>query len=73
MEQQDSPGTGELPGFIYFAYDNIIWGISPDGMSAPLGAGHSPTVANDGTLIYQDSEGNVIIRAPDIPDETFAA
>lgn len=68
MEQQDSTETEQLPGSIYFAYDNIIWGISPEGMSAPLGAGHNPTVAKDGTLIYQDSEGNVIIRDPDIPD-----
>ncbi len=67
-KQQDPPETEQLLGFIYFAYDNIIWGISPDGMSAPLGAGHSPTVANDGTLTYQDPEGNVIIRGPDTPD-----
>ena len=42
--------------------------MSPDGMSAPLGTGHNPTVANDGTLTYQDTEGNVIIRGPDTPD-----
>ena len=67
-EQQAPPETEQLLGFIYFAYDNIIWGLSPDGMRAPLGAGHSPTVANDGTLTYQDPEGNVIIRGPDTPD-----
>ena len=67
-EQQDPPETEQPLGFIYFAYDNIIWGISPDGISAPLGAGHNPTVANDGTLTYQDPEGNVIIRGPDTPD-----
>ncbi len=69
MEQQETSETEQLPGFIYFAYDNIIWGISPDGKSAPLGAGHSPTVANDGTLTYQDPEGNVILRGSDTPDE----
>ncbi len=68
MEQQDLPETEQDLGFIYFAYDNIIWGISPDGMRAPLGAGHSPTVASDGTLTYQDREGNVIIRGADTPD-----
>ena len=68
MEQQKPVQTEELPGFIYFAYDNIIWGISPEGTVAPLGAGHSPTVAKDGTVTYQDSEGNVIIHGPDIPD-----
>ena len=67
-EQNGSPETEQLPGFIYFTYDNIIWGISPDGMSVPLGVGHNPTVANDGTLIYEDPEGSVIIRGPDIPD-----
>lgn len=58
----------QLPGFIYFTYDDIVWGISPDGLSVPLGAGHNPTVANDGTLTYQDTEGNVIIRGPNTPD-----
>lgn len=67
-EQQDPPESEQRLGFIYFAYDNIIWGISPEGMRAPLGAGHSPTVANDGTLTYQDPDGNVIIRGPDTPD-----
>ena len=67
-EQQDPSHTEQLPGFIYFAYDNVIWGISPDGMSVPFGAGRNPTVANDGTLIYQAPEGNVILRGPDTPD-----
>ena len=67
-DQSDPPQTEQLPGFIYFTYDNIIWGISADGMSVPLGVGRNPTVANDGTLTYQDPEGNVIIRGPDIPD-----
>ena len=66
-EQQEPSETEEFPGFIFFAYDNIIWGISPDGMIAPFGAGHNPTVANDGTLIYEDPEGNVILRVPDTP------
>ena len=67
-EQKALPQTEQLPGFIYFTYDNIIWGISADGMSVPLGAGHNPTVANDGTLTYQDRDGSVIIRGPDTPD-----
>ncbi|MCY3743822.1 MAG: hypothetical protein OXH00_22645 [Candidatus Poribacteria bacterium] len=67
-EQQDPPQTEQFPGVIYLTYDNIIWGISPDGMSVPFDTGHSPTVANDGTLTYQDPDGNVIIRSPDIPD-----
>ena len=58
----------QLPAFIYFAYDGMIWGISPDGNSVPLGIGHNPTVANDGTLIYQDTDGNVILRDRDMPD-----
>ncbi|MYA98061.1 hypothetical protein F4X90_00045 [Candidatus Poribacteria bacterium] len=67
-EQQDPLQTEQLPGVIYLTYDNIIWGISPDGMSVPFDTGHSPTVANDGTLTYQDPDGNVIIRGPDTPD-----
>ncbi len=57
-----------LPGLIYFGYDNIIWGMTPDGSSIPFGAGHTPSVANDGTLVYQDTDGNVIIRGPETPD-----
>ena len=67
-EQHDAPQTEQLPGFIYFTYDNIIWGISADGMLVPLGVGRNPTVANDGTLTYQDPEGNVIIRDHNVPD-----
>ena len=55
--------TTQLPAYIYFAYDDIIWGLAPDGTNAPLGAGHNPTVSNDGTLIFQDREGNVIVRS----------
>ena len=58
----------QLSAFIYFAYDDIIWGISPDGNSTPLGIGHNPTVANDGTLAYQDRDGNVIVRSRDMPE-----
>ncbi len=60
--------AGQLSAFIYFAYDGMIWGISPDSNSTPLGIGHNPTVANDGTLIYQDRDGNVIIRNREMPD-----
>lgn len=57
-----------LPALIYFAYDDVIWGISPDGNSTPLGVGHNPTVANDGTLAYQDRDGNIIVRRRDMSD-----
>ena len=60
---QNASTTEQLSAFIYFAYDGVIWGIGPDGSNAPLGAGHSPTVANNGTLVYQDREGNVIVRS----------
>ena len=55
--------TANSQHYIYFAYDDIIWGLAPDGSNAPLGAGHNPTVANDGTLLFQDREGNVIVRS----------
>ena len=60
---EKAPTTKQLPAHIYFAYDDIIWGLAPDGTNALLGAGHNPTVANDGTLIFQDREGNVIVRS----------
>lgn len=60
---EKAPTPKQLPAHIYFAYDDIIWGLAPDGTNAPLGAGHNPTVANDGTLIFQDREGNVIVRS----------
>ena len=59
--------VGQLRAFIYFSYDDVIWGLSPDGDSTPLGVGHNPTVANDGTLIYQDRDGNVILRSRETP------
>lgn len=57
------PTTEQVSAHIYFAYDGIIWGLAPDGTNAALGAGHNPTVANDGTLTFQDREGNVIVRS----------
>lgn len=59
----NTPTTKQLSAYIYFAYDDIIWGLAPDGINAPLGAGHTPTVANDGTLVFQDRNGNVIVRS----------
>ena len=67
-QQNDAAIPDALPGFIYFSYDNIIWGMTPDGDSIPFAPGHTPTVANNGTLVYQDIDGNVIIRGPDTPD-----
>ena len=64
----DTAPPATLPGFIYFDYDNIVWGMRPDGSSLPFGVGHTPTVANDGTLVYQDIDGNVILRVPETPD-----
>lgn len=60
---ENAPTTEQLPAYIYFAYDDIIWGLAPDGSNAPLGAGHNPTVANNGTLVFQDRNGNVIVRS----------
>ena len=60
---EQAPATKPLPAHIYFSYDGIIWGLAPDGTTAPLGAGQNPSVANDGTLIFQDMEGNVIVRS----------
>ena len=69
-EQNGVPIPESLPGFIYFSYDNIIWGMTPDGSSLPFGAGHTPSVADNGTLVYQDTDGNVIIRGSETPDGT---
>lgn len=69
-EQAGAAQPDALPGFIYFGYDNIIWGIAPDDSRILFGAGHTPTVANDGTLVYQDTDGNVIIRGHETPDGT---
>ena len=65
---EETPTTKQLSAHIYFTYDGIIWGLAPDGTSAPLGAGHNPTVANDGTLTFQDREGNVIVRSREKPN-----
>ena len=67
-EQNGEVPLDRLPGFVYFGYDNIIWGMTPDGSSIPFGVGHTPSVANDGTLIYQDIDGSVIIQSPETPE-----
>ena len=67
-EQNGVALLDKLPGFIYFDYDNIIWGMAPDGSSLPFGVGHTPTVANNGTLVYQDIDGDVMILGPEAPD-----
>lgn len=67
-EQNGAALPDALPGFIYFGYDDIIWGMAPDGSGIPFGVGHTPTVANDGTLVYQDTDRNVIIRGHETPD-----
>ncbi len=61
-EPNDAAPAEALPGFIYFDYDNIVWGMRPDGSTLPFGIGHTPTVANDGTLVYQNPDGDVIVR-----------
>ena len=53
--------------FIYFAYDGVIWRITPEEGVIPIGVGGKPTVANDGTLLYQDRDGNVILQDRDAP------
>ena len=68
ITSEKAPTTQRLPAHIYFSYDGIIWGLAPDGTTAPLGAGQNPSVANDGTLIFQDMEGNVIVRSREQPN-----
>ena len=63
IASEQAPTPKQLPAHIYFAYDDIIWGLAPDGTTAPVGAGQNPSVATDGTLIFQDMEGNVIVRS----------
>lgn len=68
ITSEDPPTAQQLPAHIYFTHDDIIWGLAPDGTNVPLGAGHNPTVANDGTLLFQDREGNVIVRHREQPN-----
>ena len=44
--------------------------MAPDGSSIRFGVGHTPTVANNGTLVYQDTDGNVIIQGSETPEGT---
>ena len=34
---ESAPTTQQLSAYIYFAYDDIIWGLAPDGSNASLG------------------------------------
>lgn len=47
---------------IYFAYDNVVWHLSSVAGLVALGPGSNPTVASDGTLLYQGPEGAIILH-----------
>lgn len=48
-----------LNAAFYYSYDGIIWEYHPMGELHPVGAGSYPTVAQNGRLVYLDTEGNV--------------
>ncbi len=50
---------------IYFSHDGIIWAYLPTGVLKSVSAGSRPTAALDGSLIYQDDEGNIMGRNMD--------
>ena len=52
---------------IYFAYDNVVWHLSAAAGLVALGAGTHPTVARDGTLLYQDLEGSIVLHDNAVP------
>ena len=61
--------TSSVSGFpldeqhlIYFAYDNVVWHLSSVAGLVALGPGSNPTVASDGTLLYEGPEGAIILH-----------
>lgn len=62
-------GTSSASGFplgeqhlIYFAYDNVVWHLSSVAGLVALSPGSNPTVASDGTLLYQGPAGAIILH-----------
>ncbi len=69
-----TPGMGSPNDFLnregiltYFDYDGILWSLSAKTGMVAVGAGTNPTVANDGTLLYEDMDGNLILHDSDLP------
>jgi len=49
-----------LGNLIYYTYDNLVWGVTPNGIHEPLGIGNYPTVSRDSfVLSLMDTDGNV--------------
>ncbi len=61
------PKNSLLDAVVYYTYDNVIWGLAPDGTRQPISLGEYPTVARDGVLSLVDIDGNVRIVDGDNP------
>ncbi len=60
-QPETSPITGQ-PVAIYYSHDGILWRITPDATLSPIGAGFYPNASENGALVYQDIDANVIIQ-----------
>lgn len=62
MPNQASQGEAieSIGTLVYYTYDDIVWGVAPNGMHRPLGVGKCPTASDNGKVLsLMDAEGNV--------------
>ena len=66
---EDNAGTSLVDAVIYYTYDDVVWGLAPDGVQQPLSLGSRPTSTSDGfRLSIVDIDGNVRIIEGDNPN-----
>ncbi|MBM3235975.1 hypothetical protein FJZ31_06705 [Candidatus Poribacteria bacterium] len=68
-KSEDNLGTSLVDAIVYYTYDDIVWGLAPDGTQQPLSLGSYPTSTSDGfELSIVDIDGNVRIIEGDNPN-----
>ncbi|MFQ6043992.1 MAG: TolB family protein, partial [Candidatus Poribacteria bacterium] len=65
----DNSGISLVDAVIYYTYDDVVWGLAPDGTQQPLSLGSYPTSTSDGfELSIVDIDGNIRIIEGDNPN-----
>ena len=69
---QNSEQNTMVNTVIYYSYDDVVWGLAPNGTQEPLGLGSYPTSTVDGSnLSIIDIDGNVRLIDADNPNGTI--
>jgi len=66
-DTQPTPQNFLVDAVVYYTYDNVIWGLAPNGTRQPISLGEYPTAARNGVLSIVDIDGNVRVVDGDNP------